>query len=106
MEVLEHRAAAAGEDGGSASATLGYWLGAYPWAEFNFFHTFRSATGRDLSRDWPYVGLLPAYIFWNWLPGMREFGAGDAMHRTNVISPPATCPRTSLKSRTSTAPAA
>ncbi len=86
MEVLKHRAAAAGEDGGSASATLGYWLGAYPWAEFNFFHTFLSATGRDLSHDWPYVALLPTYIFWNWLPGMREFGAGDAAHRDNVIA--------------------
>ena len=87
IQLLEHRRKAAGDDGGSASATLAYWLGAYPWAEFNFFHTFLSATGRDISRDWPYVATLPGYIFWNWLPGMREFGSGDATHRTNQIPP-------------------
>ncbi len=85
LEVLNHRGAASGDDGGSASATLGYWLGAYPWAEFNFFHTWQSAIGKDISAEWPYVAALPNYIFWNWLPGMREFGAGDARHTTNEI---------------------
>jgi heparin/heparan-sulfate lyase len=64
---------------------LNYALAAYPWAEFNFFHTFNSATGLDIAADWPYVAYLPAYIFWNWLPGAREFGYGDAYHTTNQI---------------------
>ncbi len=85
MQMLEHRTKACGDDGGSASATLGYWLGAYPFAEFNFFHTWRSATGKDISADWPYVATLPSYIYWNWLPGGREFGSGDASHSTNII---------------------
>lgn len=84
-EVLSFRRSAVGDDGGSASATLGYWMGAYPWAEFNFFHTWRSATGQGLAREWPYVATMPSYVFWNWLPGMREFGAGDATHRTNEL---------------------
>ena len=83
--LLEHRSSAAGDDGGSASAALNYSLAAYPWAEFSFFHTFQSATGRNIALDWPYVGLLPGYIFWNWLPGGKNFGTGDSYHRTNRI---------------------
>lgn len=85
LKLLTHRASAAGDDGGSASGALNYALAAYPWAEFNFFHTFRSATGIDIAADWPYVAYLPAYIFWNWLPGGREFGYGDAYHTENRI---------------------
>jgi len=85
LEVLEFRRRAAGDDGGSASGALNYSLGAYPWAEFGFFHTYKSATGRDLAREWPHVAWLPAYIYWNWLPGGREFGYGDAYHTTNQI---------------------
>jgi heparin/heparan-sulfate lyase len=85
IRLLEHRSFAASDDGGSASGALNYALAAYPWAEFNFFHTFKSATGVDIAADWPYVAYLPAYIFWNWLPGGREFGYGDAYHTTNQI---------------------
>ncbi|MBN2289202.1 MAG: heparinase II/III family protein [Candidatus Glassbacteria bacterium] len=83
--LLAHRGSAAGDDGGSASAALNYALAAYPWAEFNFFHTFQSATGRNIALDWPYMSLLPGYIFWNWLPGGLNFGTGDSYHRTNEI---------------------
>ncbi len=85
LQVLEHRGKIAGDDGGSAAGTLGYLLGAYPWAEFNFFHTFESATGENIAARWPYLTYLPGYIFWNWLPGAREFGYGDAHHRTNAL---------------------
>lgn len=85
LRLLQHRSHAASDDGGSASGALNYALAAYPWAEFNFFHTFESATGVDIAADWPYVAYLPAYIFWNWLPGAREFGYGDAYHTTNRI---------------------
>ncbi len=84
-QLLQFRATAAADDGGSASGALNYSLAAYPWAEFNFFHTFQSATGRNIARDWPYVAYLSAYIFWNWLPGGREFGYGDNYHTTNQM---------------------
>lgn len=84
-ELLEYRSNAAGDDGGSASSVLGYCMGAYPWAEFNFFHTFKSATGHDVSQFWPYVPKFINYVFWNWLPGGREFGYGDARHTDNEI---------------------
>jgi len=85
MELLAHRERAAGDDGGSASATLGYAMGAYPWAAFNFFHTMESALGEDISGQWVHPASFPEYVIWNWLPGEREFGTGDASHRDNKL---------------------
>lgn len=83
--LLKYRSDISGDDGGAASAVLGYCMGAYPWAEFNFFHTFNSATGLDISQEWPYIPNFINYIFWNWLPGDRQFGYGDANHRDNDL---------------------
>jgi len=83
--LLKYRSEISGDDGGAASAVLGYCMGAYPWAEYNFFHTFNSATGLDLTQEWPYVPQFINYIFWNWLPGDRQFGYGDANHRDNDL---------------------
>ncbi|MCK4967064.1 heparinase II/III family protein [bacterium] len=85
IELLKHRSNAAGDDGGSASAVLGYSMGAYPWAENNFFHTLQSSTGLDISGQWPYAANFPHYVFWNWLPGDREFGYGDTRHHDNNL---------------------
>ena len=81
--LLKHRSNTAGDDGGSASAVLEYCMEAYPWAEFNFFHTVNSAVGVDISQEWTYVPNFINYIFWNWLPGNKEFGYGDTRHFTN-----------------------
>jgi len=85
--MFDHRAAAAGDDGGGASATLGYLLGEYPNADWNFLHTWRSAVGEDVAGRAPYnySALLPVYTLWNWLPGDREFGYGDTPHLTNRL---------------------
>ena len=87
VKMFEHRAAAAGDDGGGASATLGYLLGEYPNADWNFLHTWRSAVGEDISgkRPFDYGSLLPDYLLWNWLPGDHEFGYGDNYHLTNAL---------------------
>ncbi|MBD3291433.1 MAG: hypothetical protein GF393_00805, partial [Armatimonadia bacterium] len=85
LGLLEHRRKAAGDDGGAASATLGYAFGAYPWAEFNFLHTWESATGENIAGDWPYVALFANYVMWNYLPGGKQFGYGDAGHIDNDI---------------------
>ncbi|MCD6362185.1 MAG: heparinase II/III family protein [Armatimonadetes bacterium] len=86
MKLLAHRSKACGDDGGSASPTLGYAMGAYPWAEFNFLHTWESATGENLAPQWPYIALFANYVLWNHLPGTREFGYGDAYHTTNRMT--------------------
>ncbi len=85
--LYEHRRACAGDDGGSASATIGYAWGAYPWAEFNFLHSWRSATGEDLAGVWTHLATMTSYMLYNRLPGDREFGWGDAYHDDNVIDP-------------------
>ena len=84
-ELLRYRSDISGDDGGAASAVLGYCMGAYPWAEYNFFHTFNSATGLELFKEWPYIPRFINYIFWNWLPGDKLFGYGDANHRDNNL---------------------
>ena len=84
-DLLNYRSTCAGKDGGHATAVLGYCMGAYPWAEFNFFHTLKSATGVDISNEWSYVPNFINYIFWNWLPGRRQFGYGDANHYENDL---------------------
>ena len=85
MEMLAHRAETSGNDGGSASPTLGYAFGEYPFAEWNFLHTWLSATGEDIAPDWPYISLFPNYVFWNCLPGGLEFGYGDTPHLDNRL---------------------
>ncbi|VAW18013.1 Heparinase II protein precursor [hydrothermal vent metagenome] len=85
IALLNYRSNIAGDDGGAASSAIGYCMGAYPLAEFNFFHTFNSATGFDISKKWPYVPKFINYIFWNWLPGDREFGYGDTHHYDNSL---------------------
>ncbi len=84
--LLEYRSTVAGEYGGAASAAVNYSMGDYPWAEFNFFHTFKAATGFDISKQWDYVPTFLNYVFWNWLPGDREFGYGDTRHIDNKLS--------------------
>jgi heparin/heparan-sulfate lyase len=88
MRLLAHRKKACGDDGGGASATLGYVLGAYPWAEQNFFYTWLSSTGRNIAGDWPHSALLTNYVIWNWIaaePRPLEFGYGDRPHTTNTL---------------------
>jgi heparin/heparan-sulfate lyase len=85
MKMLNYRQQVAGDDGGTATPTLGYALRATPWAGFNFFHTMKSAFGLDIATNWPHAALLPNYVIWNLLPGGREFGAGDASHHDNLM---------------------
>lgn len=84
MRVLDYRRKATGDDGGTASGCLPYVLPDYPWAEFNFFNTFISATrGYNITTQWDYLANFPNYVYWNILPKLREFGYGDAHHTTN-----------------------
>jgi len=88
LKMLEHRRQACGDDGGGASATLGYVLGAYPWAEQNFFYTWLSSTGQNLAPDWPHSAWLANYVLWQWIPAEPaplEFGYGDTPHTSNRL---------------------
>ncbi|HCA47390.1 MAG TPA: hypothetical protein DEP45_08505, partial [Armatimonadetes bacterium] len=81
--LLEHRAAMAGDDGGTASPTLTYSLADYPLAEWHLIYALRSAAGVDLAAQWTYLAMMPNYVLWNWLPGGLEYGYGDVHHLTN-----------------------
>ncbi len=88
IKLLEHRRKACGDDGGGASPTLGYVLGAYPWSEQNFFYTWLSATGENIAPDWPHSAWLANYVIWNWIEadgGPLEFGYGDRPHTKNAM---------------------
>lgn len=85
QKVLALNREFAGDDGGIIATSLNYVLVAYPWADFNFLHTVKSAFGLDLSPECPHLPLLVNYILWNWLPGNRAFGAADDFHETNEL---------------------
>ncbi len=88
MKMLAWRRGMAGDDGGSASASVNYAMAAYPYVEFNFFHTMESAFGADMPRQWPHVGMFVNWVMWNWIAGPEvpmEFGTGDAYHRNNHL---------------------
>ena len=84
IKLLKYRRHIGGQSG-AITYTLNYALGAYPNAEFNFFHTMKSAFGQDLAKDWPYPANLASYILWNRLPGNLWFGSGDAYHQNNRL---------------------
>ena len=89
MKMLAHRAKSCGDDGGSASPTVGYAFAAYPWSEQNFFYTWLSATGENIAPNWPHSAWLANYILWTWIETGKaplEFGYGDTPHVTNAMT--------------------
>lgn len=84
-KLLGYRNSLAGDDGGAASAVIEYASETYPWTEFNFFHTVRSATGINIAEQWKHPVDFLYWLNWNWLPGNHQFGYGDASHFTNKL---------------------
>lgn len=80
------RAEMAGEKGGGATACATYAFGYYPYADFNFIYTMKSATGIDVSESMTYVLGYLKYLDWIRLPYNREFGFGD-VHHYNCMLP-------------------
>jgi heparin/heparan-sulfate lyase len=85
QKLLKYRSKIAGDDGGLVTYSLNYALVYYPWAEFNFYHTMKSAFDINLAAQWPYMAYLVEYILWNSLPGNHWFGSGDAYHKNNKM---------------------
>lgn len=90
LQLLAYRDSIAGDDGGLSSGVPDYSMGAYPWAHFNFMHTFLSAVGENIAMRYPGMGLFPNWIWWNWIPdadgkGPRCFGFGDDQHEQNFL---------------------
>ena len=88
LKLLKLRDEVAGDDGGMVSAVPTYALGAYPWAHYNFFHTWLSATGENIAEQYPSLALFPNWIYWTWIPspyGALYSGFGDDPHITNEL---------------------
>ena len=80
MKMTQFRSELIGKNGGGSTGCVGYALGAYPVADFNFIRSYRAAAGIDMSQKLDYVLGYLNFIDWNRLPGNREFGFGDSYH--------------------------
>lgn len=91
LKMVKIRSDGAGDDGALSSAVPAYCVGAYPWAHFNFFHTWLSATGENLAASYPRLALFPNWIYWTWIqnearPDMPLYcGFGDDQHTQNAF---------------------
>ena len=89
-KMLAYRDRSASDDGGLSTGVPDYSAGAYPWAHFNFFHTWRSATGENLAREYPHMALFMNWFWWNWIPSRDPkhpfcHGFGDDQHEQNFL---------------------
>lgn len=85
QKMTAHRAKMLGKSGGINSGTIGNGFDSYPYAEYNFMHTFLSATGIDLAPQMGYMMGYVNYFDWMRLPDNKEFGIGDSNHSDNKL---------------------
>jgi hypothetical protein len=89
VAVMQRRDNVSGGKGLLISITVGYSLGAYPWASYNFLHSLRAACDIDGRQYW--VHMRDYANFFNWMSILGadgrfyDFGWGDASHNTNVM---------------------
>lgn len=87
-EMTDFRSMMAGKNGGGASGALNYSFAGYPFAEYNFIYTFRSAMGIDISERMDYMLGYLNYMNWMRLPDNLEFGFGDTNHYRSKLPHP------------------
>lgn len=85
QKMTAFRASMVGEKGGGATGCAQYSFGYYPYAEFDFIYTFRSATGIDITEKLAYILGYLNYMDWVRLPGNREYGFGDVHHYSCLL---------------------
>ena len=85
QKMSSFRAEMAGKNGGGATACATYAFGNYPYADYNFIYTMKSATGLDVSEKMSYVLSYLNYLDWVRLPYNREFGFGDVHHFSGLL---------------------
>lgn len=85
QQMTAHRAKMLGKNGGFNSGTVANGFEHYPYAEYNFIYTFRSATGIDPTPNMRYMLGYVRYLDWMRLPENREFGIGDSSHFDNKL---------------------
>lgn len=92
MEVIDYRNLTGGDDGALISGALNYCMGMYPYAHFNFFHSYLSATGKNIADRYPNLALFPYWVWWSWIRDtekpkeIRYCGSHDFYHTTNTMN--------------------
>ncbi|NGF57737.1 hypothetical protein G5B00_14555 [Parapedobacter sp. SGR-10] len=90
VNMLNHREKSAAGSGVLGAATVTYSFGDYPHATFNFFHTWQSAFGEDLSKKWTQMLDFPIWFDWakiKFVNGrMLYHGIGDLSHENNLFA--------------------
>lgn len=89
LAMLENRNNMAGDDGGSVNSTPAYCYGTYNNVEFWFFLSWKVLTGKNISEDFPQMGLFPFWLVYAIFPGidqqLYDFGSGSAWHICNTV---------------------
>lgn len=80
QKMTAYRSKMLGTKGGGASGVPWYCMYYYPYAEYDFIYTFRSAVGIDIRDNLKYMKGYLNYMDWIRLPGNREYGFGDSQH--------------------------
>jgi len=91
LAMLTNRNNMAGDVGGSVNSTPAYCYGTYNNVEFWFFLSWKALTGKNISEDFPGMGLFPFWLAYTLFPGIDgqiyDFGSGSAWHISNVFQP-------------------
>ena len=85
-KMMDYRDLISGGSGLLSASTAGYSFGAYPYASFMFLHSFKSATGEDISSRWKHMCDYPDWFNWASIPGEKyllQYGIGDTPHNNN-----------------------
>ena len=91
VELFEFRALAAGDDGAFNGGVVDYSMGMYPYSQFNFLRSLKSATGRDFAVEYPGLALFPNWVWWTWFTNddgesAPQFaGLGDSQHSHAIM---------------------
>ena len=85
-QMMDYRDLVSSGSGLLSAATAGYSFGDYPYASFMFLHSFKSATGEDISSSWNHMRDYPNWFDWASIPGEKyllQYGIGDTLHNNN-----------------------
>ncbi|MFD1628319.1 heparinase II/III domain-containing protein [Pseudopedobacter beijingensis] len=90
VDMMNHRERISAGSGLLSSSTVSYSFFNYPYSSFNFFHTWNSAFGEDLTDKWKQMLDFPNWFDWAAIKlsstgRMLFHGIGDIGHSDNQL---------------------
>ena len=91
VDMMDYREMVSAGSGLLSTPTIGYTFGMYPYATFNFLHTWRSGFNADISERWTQMLDYPNWFDWAAIKltpegRMLYHGIGDLDHADNLFS--------------------